>query len=731
MKSIKTGLAVLMVVVLAVSAVSMGAVVAQQEQNGQQEKEPNDGIENATSIEVGESVTANIDTVDDIDSYMFTLEAEQPLRVTLSASENLTVRNTSAAESQDTPRFTFAQFQRNGTGIFGVGPPFTLVAAGESYSYTIHPDSGREEIGCEATGTESESEATCPPGEFVIRVLPSNPDVAVQQDSTVGSYTISIEPVNAMNGSQTETPTTTETPTATPTPTETQTPTETTTLTQTATPTEEEMGADETPAPTEAEQTTGNLTAAEIVQNARQSYDDIHNFNATVVSTTSVSNGTGAMGDIKIKAKLSFERPDNIRFEFLAPANQSGNVVISNGTTTVFYNAANNTYRTFSFNGSVLGGRAMNLSQTGYLDSIERTLAQSNVTYLGTATVAGQETYKLSVEPTGLAANFTDNVTFYLDQETYLPVKRVVHASLSFGNQTTSFTTTTILRDVRVNVSIPEKVFDFNPPEDAERVEGVLSNVSTTSYDTIEQARQNTDIRICEPSQIPAGYSFDNATVSSLGNTTSVTLRYTNGSGGAFSVSIAEAMADQQSNQSGIGETISVDGQSGIYIEVRGQGIVTFSDDGLQYTVTGPFSQDTLVSIAGSIDCADDSDSGTDAGDEGVTEDGDAGDEETPEENELGENDEDDDGDGAIDEDDEDNEGPSNDDDDGDGAIDEDDEPDDGDDGSDNFNGQAEDDDDGDGAIDEDDEPDSGNSDDVDNDGDGAVDEDDEPDTDD
>jgi hypothetical protein len=207
-------------------------------------------------------------------------------------------------------------------------------------------------------------------------------------------------------------------------------------------------------------------------------------------------------------------------------------------------------------------------------------------------------------------------MTYYLDQDTYLPVKRVTQASLSFGNQTTSFTSTTLLRDVRVNVSIPEKVFDFNPPEGAERVEGILSNVSASSYSSLEQARQNTSVRICEPSQIPAGYSFENATVSSLGNTTSVTLQYTNGSDGAFSVSIAEAMGGQQSNRSGIGQNVSVDGQSGTFIELGGQGTVTFTANESRYTVSGPFSQDTLVSIAESIDCGTaDGENGAAAGD--------------------------------------------------------------------------------------------------------------------
>ena len=351
----------------------------------------------------------------------------------------------------------------------------------------------------------------------------------------------------------------------------------------------------------------GNQSAAEVVQNARQSYNEIQNFNATLVSTTNTSNGTGPTDSIETRANISFEKPSNFRYEFLAPANQSGNVIISNGTSTLFYNEANNTYQTFTFNDSTFGGMgATNLSETGYLDQTERTLTQSNVSYEGTATAAGEETYVLSVEPTGIAANFTDNATYYLDQDTYLPVKTVTQASVSFGNDTTSFESTTFLRNVETNVSMPETVFDFEPPEGAERLASPLSNVSTSSYSTVEQARQNTDIQICAPSEIPADYSFANATESSFGNNTSVTLRYTNGSTNptaGLSVTISEATTGQQSTGSGIGENVSIDGQSGTYVEAAGQGIVSFATDDLQYTITGPFSQDELVSIAESIDC--------------------------------------------------------------------------------------------------------------------------------
>jgi outer membrane lipoprotein-sorting protein len=398
----------------------------------------------------------------------------------------------------------------------------------------------------------------------------------------------------------------------------------------------------------------------------------------------------------------------------------TGDIIVSNGTTTTIYDAGNNTVRTLN---TSFGGMG-EMNQTGYVDTIERTLTQSNVSYEGTATVAGEETFVLSVTPNTTGNATTGNQTYYLSQESYLPVKTVSESSFTFGNETTTTRSTTLLRDLQVNVGLSDSLFEFDAPEDAERLGGFTPSIST--YDSVEQVQQNTNFTVCEPSEVPDGYSFENATVTTINNNTSVGLQYTNGSGDpindSLSVSISTTQSGQQANASEFGQNVSIDGQSGTYVEAGGSGIVTFTTDDLRYTITGPFSQDELISIAESIDCA--TDGATPDGEDGAT--GDS------EDSDLGQNDEDDDGDGHVDEDGEDgNDVPSNDDDDGDGAIDEDDELDDGDDGSDDFDGNAEDDDDGDGHYDEDDEQDGGNSDDEDNDGDGAIDEDDEPDTDD
>jgi outer membrane lipoprotein-sorting protein len=595
-----------------------------------------------------------------------------------------------------------------------------LVGAG----LTVAPASVAQETGVDTPTPSNDGDTNDPydcsdfdSREQVNAVFNPNDDASNLDDDGNGvACEGQFPPADSGGGTPTSTATTTATATATETATDEQTAaatsTETaTTVTQTATTTSSE---------TEAANKSGERSAADIVQAAQQSYSDIEDFNATLVSTSTTSNATGTIETTNTTGKLSVKRPSKLRVEYREPEERAGDIIVSNGTTTTIYDAGNNTVRTL--NTSFGGMQAMN--QTGYIDTIERTLIQSNVSYEGTATVAGEKTFVLSVTPNTTGNVTTGNQTYYLSQESYLPVKTVSESSFTFGNETTTTRSTTLLRDLQVNIGLSDSLFEFDAPEDAERLGGFTSGIST--YDSIEEVQQNTNITVCEPSEVPDGYSFQNATVTTINNNTSVSLQYTNGSGDpindSLSVSISTARSEQQANASEFGQNVSIDGQSGTYVEAGDSGIVTFTTDDLRYTISGPFSQDELISIAESIDCA--TDGAPSDGEDGAT--GDS------EDSDLGQNDEDDDGDGHVDEDGEDgNDVPSNDDDDGDGAIDEDDEPDDGDDGSDDFGGNAEDDDDGDGHADEDDEEDGGNSDDEDNDGDGAVDEDDEPDSDD
>lgn len=347
----------------------------------------------------------------------------------------------------------------------------------------------------------------------------------------------------------------------------------------------------------QSESSDANTTADEIIRETSQSYEDISDFTAT-----QVTNATYGENTTNTTAQFYYEKPNNLRIDYTAPASQAGTVIVTNESSTLIYNATNNTVQTIE-TPNVSG------QSTGYLATTERTLQTSNVTYEGTETVAGQETYVLSVEPAGNLSTGDFDQTYYLDQETYIPVKQHVETTFTYDNETVTSESTTVFKNLDVNTGVADEKFDFEPPAGATVLQ---SPINYTEYDSVDEAQENVSFEIREPTEVPEEYDLNSTTVARFGNTTSVYLSYTNGSSGTMLVTVAdtqynESMTEDNNSESGsdssFGESVSIDGREGTYASFGPQAGVSFPCDELRYSISGPFDEDELVTIAESIPC--------------------------------------------------------------------------------------------------------------------------------
>jgi len=340
-------------------------------------------------------------------------------------------------------------------------------------------------------------------------------------------------------------------------------------------------------------------SAQEIIRETSNSYEDITDFTATQVTNATYGNGT-----TNTVAQFYYEKPNSLRINYTAPASQAGTVIVTNGSSTVIYNATNNTVQTID---------APNISgqPTGYLATTERTLQTSNVTYEGTETVAEQETYVLSVTPAGNFSGGDIDQTYYLDQETCVPVKQHVETTFTYNNETVTSESTTVFRDLEVNTGVSDEKFDFEPPEGATVLE---SPINYTEYDSVDEAQANVSFEIREPAEVPEEYDLNSTTVARFGNTTSAYLTYANGSGGTMLVTVTDAqyngsMAEgndsdtESESESGFGEDVSIDGREGTYASFGPQASVSFPCDDLWFSISGPFEKGELITIAESVPC--------------------------------------------------------------------------------------------------------------------------------
>lgn len=338
------------------------------------------------------------------------------------------------------------------------------------------------------------------------------------------------------------------------------------------------------------QETNDTSRAEEIIENASERYEEIEDFTAIQETTANYGENTTTT-----TADFAYMEPDNLRLEYTGDGPQAGTLIVSNGSSTVIYDASNNSVQVIDTAGQNVGQQA----DAGYLDQILSVLQSSETSYEGTETVAGEETYVVSAEPSS-AFGGDVSYTYYLDQETYLPIKQHTDSTFTFNGTETNSESTTVLRNVSVDVGLSNETFDFEVPEGATVLE---SPVDTTTYESVDAVRENVSVAVTEPAELPEGFGFEQAVVSRISNMTSVRLQYTNESGSVLTASFYTDESGMATSNRSYGESVTVDGQDGTYIDVGEYASVTFQCGDLAYSVNGPFEKETLVDVAASVDC--------------------------------------------------------------------------------------------------------------------------------
>jgi cell division septation protein DedD len=269
MKLTKSSLAIIVVAVLAVGMVSLGAVA---QQNVQQEQEPNDGSDNATTIEKNNPVSGELANTTDSDTFSYNYQSNENLTIEISVSENATG--------------TLYFYSRAGNGTnFVLGEPgngWVFVDPGETRTFNL------------ANATELNE------GPYYLEVVSTDSTAPDPPEPNSGAYSFTIQTADGENQTQTETTTVTNTPTETTTETETppasptDTPTETATETPTATETATET-ATSTETATETETTTAEETTETAPENNNEPND--RRTNATIITDGAQVSGITVLSE--------------------------------------------------------------------------------------------------------------------------------------------------------------------------------------------------------------------------------------------------------------------------------------------------------------------------------------------------------------------------------------------------------------------------------------------------
>ena len=259
---------------------------------------------------------------------------------------------------------------------------------------------------------------------------------------------------------------------------------------------------------------------------------------------------------------------------------EKGDLRVNTGEKTYRYDASENTYTTYDLD--------YNRSEDYFdADTIERVLNNSEVSYQGTDTVAGRSVHVIELTRT----ERDSTVTIKADTEHWYQLAY----ETSYENDGTTTKTSWTHRNVSFNEPVNDDTFSFNPPEGAELKETTSPDI--TEYDSVSAANEATAYKIVEPA-MPNRYSIESIQETVIDGTSTMTLSYRTGNKGAyFSVS-------NESSGMPDGESVTIGNTTGTASSYGDTTSVSWSCEGVRYSLGGPLDQSTLVDAASAVGCS-------------------------------------------------------------------------------------------------------------------------------
>lgn len=341
---------------------------------------------------------------------------------------------------------------------------------------------------------------------------------------------------------------------------------------------------------------TGDMASDEIASKAQEKYDSIESYRGTIIIEAPGLMATEGSDEVRrMEAEMAFKKPDMNRVEYVSE-DKRGDITVTNGSTTWIYDASENSVRVIERVGEAP-------AETDIGPFVKNMMERFDVSLRGTGTVSGRDCYVLELTPKE-EQKMVGNQTVWIDREHWMPIK--IESELTVRNETV--TNTVLYRDMEFNVEIPDSEFEFEVPENATVEESTIT--PPEKYSSFDEAQQNTDFELKEPTYLPEGYEFDDAFVMSEGRV--VSLNYGRGTEGLVltqrqapkgaegDIEVVGGPGDAES------ETVEVNGRNAT---LRKMGP---SDDfrrlswgcgDLIMSLSGELDKDELIKMAESVEC--------------------------------------------------------------------------------------------------------------------------------
>ncbi|MFB6129181.1 MAG: outer membrane lipoprotein carrier protein LolA [Halorhabdus sp.] len=216
-----------------------------------------------------------------------------------------------------------------------------------------------------------------------------------------------------------------------------------------------------------------------------------------------------------------------------------------------------------------------------------------SVSYEGTGTVDGRETYVIHLESNATTAGVVQDFeqTLWVDQEWYLPLKRTTE----YVRDGESVSITTVYRNVTFNPGFPAGTFQFNPPSNVTVVDA--DSTRQQQFVDIASLRAVASFSVPDP-DVPETFRLVKATRTVTDRVRSIGLTYENETS-VLLISKSNLTWYQPSTD---GQAVTVDGYNATLRNLGTELRVSWTTPNARYSVAGTgVAKSTLLEVAESV----------------------------------------------------------------------------------------------------------------------------------
>lgn len=327
------------------------------------------------------------------------------------------------------------------------------------------------------------------------------------------------------------------------------------------------------------------LSADELLERSQSAHTELDSVRATMT----MEMDTDAMNQT-VTYDFWIGPDDSIRMEFVEGTEDADQptVMVVNGSTTWMYNEAQNRAMKMDIGLEPEDMAAMAENISGSVDDMD-------AKRVGTEPIAGRETTILEVSGDDSAPFAPENMTLWIDDETYYPLKQEITMS-----EPAETSTTMTMESFEPDASVSSDLFTFEPPADAEVVDA--DEQSVTTHENVSAADAAAPFDVPEPT-VPEEYAFQSATTVESLNGVTASLQYKTEDDGFLSISVAQS---PNGATSGIGgESITIGDVDATLTSTEVMNTTTtainWRTDGLRYSVSGTVDEERIRTVAESI----------------------------------------------------------------------------------------------------------------------------------